>query len=192
MSAVEDPIDARRFRNTLSRFASGVVVVSGMVGQRPVGLAVQSFFSVSLDPPLVAISPSVGSGSWQDIASTGRFAVTVLGEDQRDLCLVFGRSGPHDRFSATAWHTSPSGNPLVDGALAWLDCDVDAVHPTGDHLIVVGRVRHMSLGRGDPLLFFGGRFGGFASHEPVPVARRADDASDDLFGDAPWLRGVDW
>ncbi|GAB3615866.1 flavin reductase family protein [Okibacterium endophyticum] len=175
----------RRFRQVLSHFASGVVVVTAQ-GDRPVGITCQSFFSVSLEPPLIAISPSVHSASWKAIAETGSFAVNVLDADQEALCLAFGRAGVPDKFAGVEWTPAPSGSPLLAGAIAWLDCDIEAVHPAGDHLIVLGRVRTLELAEhGKPLVFYKSRFGKLS---PTPL--RHTEWNDELiWGGGPWFGG---
>jgi 3-hydroxy-9,10-secoandrosta-1,3,5(10)-triene-9,17-dione monooxygenase reductase component len=163
-----------------------VVVVAGADESGPAGLTCQSFFSVSLDPPLIAVSPSLKSESWRRIAATGAFAVSVLDARQRDLCATFGRGGQQDKFSSAGWDPAPSGSPFIHGALAWLDCQITAVHPAGDHHLVLGAVRHLRAGCGDPLVFFRGAFGTFASRVPV------DHAVGDIWGVGPWQEGADW
>jgi 3-hydroxy-9,10-secoandrosta-1,3,5(10)-triene-9,17-dione monooxygenase reductase component len=185
-------LDTRRYRDVLGRFASGVVVVAGLVDGRPRGLSCQSFFSVSLDPPLIAISPARSSSSWREIEGTGAFAISVLSRDQRGLCLTFGRGGPRDKFATTPWRQAPSGAPLINGAVAWLDCAVEAVHSAGDHLLVLGRVMELWAGDGDPLLFHRGAFGGFAGDEPWAVSGGPDWDAHELWGPGLWLEGIDW
>lgn len=155
------PVDGAEFRRTLGHFCSGVTVLAGLDADgAPVGLACQSFTSLSLDPPLILVCPGKGSTSWPRLAQTGRFAVNVLAEDQADVCAALGRSGPR-KFDGVAWHRGPGGAFVLDDALAWLDCDIDAVHPGGDHSIVVGAVRRLAVHRHDaaPLLFFRGGYG---------------------------------
>jgi 3-hydroxy-9,10-secoandrosta-1,3,5(10)-triene-9,17-dione monooxygenase reductase component len=184
--------DAPSFRDTLGHFASGVVVVTGAGAGRPAGLTCQSFCSVSIDPPLIAISPSVNSGSWRSIARAGHFAVSVLSHDQRELCLTFGRGGQRDKFATIAWHRAPSGAPLIHGALAWLDCRIEAVHPAGDHYLVLGRVDHLRAADGEPLLFYRGTFGAFTPDRHAAAVGRPDWTADEVWGQGMWLEGLDW
>ncbi len=155
-------IDQATFRQVLGHFPTGVTVVAGMDGDEPVGLAVGSFFSVSLEPPLVGFCVDKSSGSWGRMADTKRFCVNVLGDDQEDICRVFATSGD-DKFATIGWHPTELGSPRIDGVLAWIDCEVDAVHEAGDHDIIVGRVRGLALGHeGDPLVFFRGGYANLA------------------------------
>lgn len=151
------------FKAALGHFASGIVVVTGTDGARPRGLACQSFFSVSLDPPLVAVSVANSSTSWQAIERTGAFGVNVLDADQVDLCRRFGRPGA-DKFAGLDWAAGITGAPRLSGTLAWIDCIIEAAHPAGDHALVVGRVQEVSFNAGRPLLFYRGRFGELHPH----------------------------
>jgi 3-hydroxy-9,10-secoandrosta-1,3,5(10)-triene-9,17-dione monooxygenase reductase component len=181
-------VSAAVFRDTLGRFGSGVVVVAGRDAAGPTGLACQSFFAASLDPPLVAVSPSIGSASWRRVASTGAFAVSVLAAGQRRLCLAFGRGGPRDKFAASGWDPAPSGSPFLHGALAWLDCRISATYPAGDHFLVLGEVTFLRARSGDPLIFYRGAFGTFAGPDPVAVTPPPDE----VWGSGPWQEGIDW
>ncbi|MDQ1584027.1 MAG: 3-hydroxy-9,10-secoandrosta,3,5(10)-triene-9,17-dione monooxygenase reductase component [Microbacteriaceae bacterium] len=151
------PVDPSTFRRVLGHFPSGVVIVSGHDELGPVGLTCQSFFSLSLEPPLVAIAPGRGSTSWPRIARTGSFAVSVLGAEQERLCLAFAASGV-DKFRDVSWRPGVTGSPIVDGALAWVDCRIDALHDGGDHHLVTGAVLDAGHAVGRPLVFFRGAF----------------------------------
>ena len=150
-------LDPAEMRRVLGSFATGVVVVTGEQAGEPLGFTCQSFASVSLDPPLVLFCPARTSTSWQRMAPSGRFAINVLAADQREVSATFGRSGG-DKFAGLAWTPTPWG-PSLDGTLASVLCTVEAVHPGGDHDIVVGRVQALDLHRdGRPLLFFRGSY----------------------------------
>jgi 3-hydroxy-9,10-secoandrosta-1,3,5(10)-triene-9,17-dione monooxygenase reductase component len=152
-----ETIDEAEFRTVLSHFATGVVVVTGGTPDGPAGMTCQSFLSLSLDPPLVLLSIARGSRTWPGIRATGRFGVNVLSSAQAALSARFAVSGG-DKFAGVVWKRGLFGNPLLDGVLAQLECDIEAVHPGGDHEIVVGRVRALSavpqLEEPSPLLFF--------------------------------------
>jgi 3-hydroxy-9,10-secoandrosta-1,3,5(10)-triene-9,17-dione monooxygenase reductase component len=154
-----DLIDPAHFRSVLGRFATGVTIVTAMDGDAPVGMAVNSFMSVSLDPPLVAFCPTKSSSTWQRIQAARAFCVNILGQDHEDLCRLFATAGA-DRFGRIGWSTGASGSPLLDGMTAWIDCHIDAEHDAGDHLIVVGRVLELAVAsEGHPLLFYRGGYG---------------------------------
>lgn len=151
-----------RFRQVLGHFPTGVVIVTTQADDVPVGLSVNSFTAVSLEPPLVAFCAARLSGSWALIQRTGTFCVNVLAEDQEAVSRVFATPGA-DRFAGLGWTRSTSGAPHIHGALAWMDCTIDAVHAGGDHEICVGRVRALDVEREDgPLVFYRGGYGRLA------------------------------
>ncbi|WP_222851087.1 flavin reductase family protein [Phytoactinopolyspora mesophila] len=148
--------DVRRFRNTLAKYASGVTVISGWHGGEPVGFTCQSFYSVSLEPPLVSFSVTTSSTTYPRLRASGHFAVNVLADDQRELSDKFARSGT-DKWSGVSWSPSPRGIPVIDGTLTWLDCEIWDEHRAGDHFIVVGHVDALGPREWpdrDPLIFY--------------------------------------
>ncbi len=145
----------------LGHFATGVTVVTGIAGGSPIGLAVNSFTSVSLSPALVAFCVGVRSGSWPKLRTAGAFCINILAEDQEALSRAFAGHGA-DRFTGVGWRPAPSGAPVLSGALAWIDCALEAEHEAGDHVIVVGRVSELDLAQeGKPLVFYRGGYGRF-------------------------------
>lgn len=165
MSTVEssmgtESLDPRVFRDALGQYASGVTIVAGVADGMPVGFTCQSFYSVSLDPPLVSFSVMRSSTSYPRIRPSGRFSVNVLSQDQQGISSQFARSGA-DKWAGVEWSPSGGGNPVIAGTSMWLDCELWAEHEAGDHLIVVGRVLEHSPAQWhsrDPLLFFKGRY----------------------------------
>lgn len=156
------PIDSARFRQVLGHFATGVTVVASDGPGGPTGMAVGSFTSVSLDPPLVAFCPDRRSTTWPSIRESGSFCVNVLAEDQEEVCRVFAGKG-EDKFVGMGWEPAGTGSPRLHGALAWIDCTIEAVHDGGDHEICVGRVHELDVAdRSEgPLLFYRGGYGRF-------------------------------
>ncbi len=154
-------VDEARFRQVLGHFATGVTVITGADDSGPLGLSVNSFTSVSLDPPLVAICVSRRSTTWPRIRVTGRFTANILGADQEVVARRFA-TVTEDRFEGVGWHPSPAGSPVVEGALAWIDVTVEAEHDAGDHIMVIGRVTGLDVAReGPPLVFYRGGYGRF-------------------------------
>lgn len=153
--------DAQRFRHVLGHLPTGACVITTIDATGvPLGLSCNSFTSVSLRPPLVSFCPAKASTTWPLMRPSGRFAVNVLAEDQHDLCRRFALRGIN-RFADIGWAPSRYGNPLLEGALAWLDCEITDEHDAGDHTIVVGAVLDLeSPGRNGPLVFFRGRYDG--------------------------------
>jgi 3-hydroxy-9,10-secoandrosta-1,3,5(10)-triene-9,17-dione monooxygenase reductase component len=139
------PFDSKQFRAVLGHFPTGVTIVTGIAtterGEVPVGFTIGSFTSVSLDPPLVGFLPQTDSDTWAAMAPGGSFCVNVLGEHQADLCWSFAKSENElDRFDGVAWHTATTGAPVIERAVAWIDCTVEHVYEMGDHYFVLGRV----------------------------------------------------
>jgi 3-hydroxy-9,10-secoandrosta-1,3,5(10)-triene-9,17-dione monooxygenase reductase component len=152
--------DSATFRRVLGHYPTGVCIVTAIAeGGQPAGLAVGSFTSVSLEPPLVAFYPDKRSSSWPRIAGAGKFCVNVLASDQLDLCKRFATSGG-DKFAGVTHRLSANGSPILDGVVAWVDCDLHATHDAGDHLIVLGAVKALEVETPSrPLLFFQGAYG---------------------------------
>jgi 3-hydroxy-9,10-secoandrosta-1,3,5(10)-triene-9,17-dione monooxygenase reductase component len=155
-------ITSAKYRQVLGHFPTGVTVITAANDGVPVGMAVGSFSSVSLDPPLVAFFAGNTSTSWPKIRATGAFCVNILAEDQEGVCRRFS-SKDADKFAGLGWRPASSGAPLLDGVLAWIDCDIDSVIEAGDHVCVMGRVRELEVAHdGAPLLFYRGGYGRFA------------------------------
>lgn len=166
-------IDPARFRQVLGQYPTGVSVVTSMDGDRPIGMTVGTFTSVSLDPPLVAFLPQKTSTTWPLVQRSGRFCVNVLTWEQEHLCRQMAR--PSDqKFNDVAWRRSGLGSPIIDDAVAWIDCEIQDVVDAGDHLIVIGAVRALDLEQDAlPLVFFRGGYGRFT---PGPLfAQEFDD-----------------
>jgi 3-hydroxy-9,10-secoandrosta-1,3,5(10)-triene-9,17-dione monooxygenase reductase component len=153
-------VEAGDFRAVLGHFASGVVLVTGMHDGHPAGYTGQSFFSLSLDPPLVAVAPGKSSTSWPRVSSSGSICINVLASDQEGLARKFAQSGA-DKFAGVGWRPAANGAPRLDGALAWIDCQIEQTYEAGDHWLVTARVIEMDYSAGEPLLFYRGGFGGF-------------------------------
>jgi 3-hydroxy-9,10-secoandrosta-1,3,5(10)-triene-9,17-dione monooxygenase reductase component len=152
--------DQGEYRAVLGHFASGVALITGMHDGHPAGFTCQSFFSLSLDPPLVAMAPGKSSTSWPRASSSGHLCVNILASDQEGLARAFSQSGA-DKFAGVGWSPAANGAPRLHGALAWIDCEIEEVHEHGDHYLVVARVLDLESNPGQPLLFYRGGFGGF-------------------------------
>jgi len=164
MTVMANDIDPTRFRQVLGHYPTGVVVVTALdASGTALGMTVGSFTSVSLDPPLVAFMPDKGSSSWRALRESGdRFCVNVLSAAQEAVCRAVAMRKT-DKFHDIGWRPSPAGHPVIDGAVAWIDCATEQLHDAGDHHIVVARVEHLQAGDGNPpLLFHQGAYGTFA------------------------------
>ena len=157
-------IDPADFRRVLGHYPTGVTVVAAHQEGTTAGLASGSFFSISLDPPLIGFCVGSSSQSWARIAEIGHFVVNVLGDDQGGLSGIFAGKAD-DKFEGVDWRPGPGhGSPRIDGCLAHLDCSLEAIHDGGDHVIVVGRVHALDISAmpdAGPLLFFKGGYGRF-------------------------------
>ena len=150
--------DPRSFRDALGRFATGVAFITAVPDGEPAGLIVNSLTSVSLQPPLISFSPSRSSLTWQRMRRTGRFGVNVLAQ-QHERFAVRATPRGANRFAGLDWEPGRGGVPLLTDALASLECEIVAEHPTGDHWIVVGRVDNLHISPiKDPLIFYAGAF----------------------------------
>jgi flavin reductase (DIM6/NTAB) family NADH-FMN oxidoreductase RutF len=158
----EATFDSPHFRNVMGHLPTGVsIVTSHSEAEGPAGLAVGSFMSVSLEPPLIAVSPALTSTSWPAIRDTGHFCVNVLSEGQAEVARRFAVSGG-DKFTDLEWRHGPSGAPILEGAVAWIDCEIHSEQEAGDHWLVLGLVLELDLGdAADPLIFHRGAFDRF-------------------------------
>lgn len=153
--------DENALRVVLGHFATGVTVVTGTWMNEPVGATVNSFTALSLDPPLVAFAVSKSSPTWRQLASTRRFCVNILSQEQEAVSRSF--AGPVTRrFRGVGWHRGPSGSPILSEVLAWIECSIEMVYDGGDHWIVVGLVHEFeTAAAGGPLVFYRGGYGTF-------------------------------
>ncbi len=150
--------DAAEFRSVMGLFATGVTIVTAMDGDTPVGVAANSFTSVSLDPPLVLFCVARTSTTWPSIERARKFAVNILGEHQEELSNLFALKGA-DRFGQTRWHRGVGGSPVLQDCIAYIDCEFWAEYDGGDHTIVVGKVLDLGIMReASPLIFFRGQY----------------------------------
>lgn len=178
-------IDAGRYREVMGHYPTGVTVITGtLVGGVPVGMAVGTFTSVSLDPPLVAFMPKTGSSTFARLRDTSAYCINVLAHDQVELCRAMAISDV-DKFDKVEWKPSRWGAPMLTGAVAHIHCFPTQIIEAGDHFIVLCRVTGMEVSRAvPPLLFFQGGYGGFSPHsmtaggdaEIIAAIRRADVA----------------
>ena len=150
-------ISSEAYRDALRHFPAGVTVVTLRVGERVHGLTVSAFASVSPEPPLVAViidrRHTAHDLLQQDDAV---FAVNVLGEDQAELSNRFAWSKDEDRFGLGRWTTAVTGAPVLEDALAWMDCRIWARHPAGTHTVFLGLVEASAVPRPEarPLLYW--------------------------------------
>jgi len=154
-----DPLELRR---VLGRFATGVTVVTSRIGEQTRGITVNSFTSVSLDPPIVLICIDHSARTYRFLPDAGIFAVNVLNEAQLPICEIFARrlaENPDDELANVPYHEGVTGAPLIDGAIAHIECRIVGKHEVGDHAIFLGEVVAATpVQEAPPLLFFRGGF----------------------------------
>lgn len=151
------------FRRVMGHFVTGVTVVSALDGDQPFGITVNALSSVSLEPPLVMVALDRRRFLTPIVRAAGRYAVNILSEDQQALsdCFAGAPVSPgRDRFCGAAWHPGSMGLPLLDGAIATLECVVVETFSAGDHDLFIGRVETLAA-RPDlpmPLLYYRRRY----------------------------------
>lgn len=126
-------------RRAFSAFPTGVVGIGALIEDQPVGMAVNSFTSISLDPPLVAVSVARTSSTWPVLATAPQLGLSILGTDHQALCRQLSSRRP-DRFTGADWHATEGGAVLIAKAALWLECSVHGVFDGGDHEIVLLQV----------------------------------------------------
>lgn len=151
--------DSRALRSALGSFATGITVVTCATPDGPLGIAANSFASVSLDPPLVLWSPAKSSSRYAAFLAAEHCAIHVLGAAHMEICKGFARDGR--AFDSLDWAEGTHSVPLLTPCLARFECRREAVHDAGDHSIIVARVTRVTTSPGAPLVFQGGRYGEF-------------------------------
>ncbi len=152
------PDQRRYFRDTLGQFATGVTIITTLSSTgEPVGMTVNSFSSLSLDPPLILWSVAKTATGFANFQVGEAFAVNMISHDQQDLALKMAKSSG-DKFQGVSYLRGLDGVPLLTDCVAHLECMTEARYPGGDHEIIIGRVRRIfNIGRA-PLLFHRGKF----------------------------------
>lgn len=154
-------IDAADYRSIVGRFATGVTVVTSAVDGRLHGMTANAFTSVSLHPLLLLVCVEKTAHGHDQLAACGRFAANILSAEQEELSNLFAaHTEPEQgRLQGAAYHMGPHGAPLLDGCLAYIECEVADRFPGGDHTIFIGRVLGGEvLSEESPLLFYEGKY----------------------------------
>ena len=157
-------IDSDTYRAVMRHLPTGVAAICSTdpVTGAQNGMIVGTFASLSMEPALVTFSVMHSSTSWPKIADAGTFSVSLLAEDQQQVCRALSAKG-EDKLSNVAWTESAWGTPHLNGSLAWFDCRIEQQFTAGDHVVVIASVLAMTPadGASAPLIFHGGRFGSF-------------------------------
>lgn len=153
-------LNPREFRNALGRFATGVCVIAiNPPGQKPFGMTVNSFASVSLDPPLVLWSLQKNSDCFSAFQNAKQFSVNVLSSDQQAISNQYAKKHEHDLLEGT-YRQGRSGCVVLRDVMTSFECNLEATHDGGDHIIIIGRVLEMNShpAHREPLVFFSGKY----------------------------------
>ena len=155
-------VDPDRFRQLLGRFATGVTIVTADDGDgNPAGMTANTLVSVSLNPPLISLCIDHAADMHRTLGETSRFTVNILASDQEALSRRFAEQDTR-RFDGVGFFRTEGGGIVLDGVLAYLECERVADHPNGDHSIYIGRVVGGSTSEGEPLLYYRGGYAGMS------------------------------
>lgn len=155
----------RAFRDALGCFGTGVTLITANTAQGPIGMTVNSFASVSLDPALVLWSIAKKSGRYEAFRNASHYAIHILAKNQIDLALSFAKNA--NGFDELDWDMNTGKVPLAKRALARFECESEVVHDGGDHSILIGKVKRFSQRAGQPLIFTAGKFGTFSGDDTI-------------------------
>lgn len=157
---MQDNIDkVQLFRDAMANYPTGVNVVTAVDKEKePFGITVNSFASVSLDPLLILWSIDHNASTYDQFMETEQFVVNILAEEQADLASTFAKSDI-DRFAQVDWHTSAADLPIIDGAMASLQCNVFKKIEAGDHIIFIGEIFDIQVADKAPLLYHNRKLG---------------------------------
>ncbi|MZR13935.1 flavin reductase [Maritimibacter sp. DP07] len=158
-SFIPAPGTEAEMRKALGLFATGVTVVTCMSPRGPLGITVNSFTSVSMDPPLILWCPAKSSRRHDAMAAAGHFALHIMGEDQDDVALGFTKSG--EAFEGFDWISSERDVPLIENCPARFECHIRDRIDAGDHTVIIGHVDRVTVTDSAPRVFMAGQWGQF-------------------------------
>ena len=152
------PIPPDALREAMSRFPTGVTVVTAIGPSGPAGATANAVASLSLEPPMMLAALDLGSRTLIAVEHAGRFGINVLAGDQAEVARRFSTKDPHpEKWNGVGW-SERAGAPRITNAVIWVACELSDAHEGGDHVIVTGRVTEIETGDGQPLLFLGGEY----------------------------------
>jgi len=151
-------LDITHYKEVVGHYVTGVVVITALIGEEPVGFTCQTFSSLSLDPILISFAAISAGSSWLRIREADAVGFNMLAADQVELARVFATSGIV-KFAGVAWSRAPHGSPLLEGALAHLEGRILSVTTHGDHDFAVVSIDFVQADAGSPLLYYRGDFG---------------------------------
>ncbi|WP_077326502.1 flavin reductase family protein [Virgibacillus siamensis] len=148
-------MDSREFRNAMGKFATGITIVTTEYDGNTLGMTVNAFMSVSLEPKLIAISIDEKASMYDKLQKTKKFGISILNEDQKDFSMVFARQKEKDQVIPIV---KQDGIPVIDGAIATLSCHVKETATAGDHMIFIAEVTDLNMNQGEPIIFYSGKY----------------------------------
>lgn len=162
LATLTPTVQPDHYRSVMRHFPTGVAALCATDPEtgKPCGLIVGTFQALSLEPALVTFSVARTSTSWPKISRSGVFSVNLLADGQQHICKALS-SKADDKFASIEWDQSTYGNPHIAGSLGWIDCSIHQELDGGDHVLIVAKVLEMTAADGEPLVFHGGRLGGF-------------------------------
>ncbi|WP_138417627.1 flavin reductase family protein [Aquibacillus sediminis] len=158
-------MDDKLFRQAMGRFATGVTVITTKVGEDVHGMTANAFMSISLDPKLVTISIDNKAAMLDKIKKSGKYAVSFLGKEQQNISMHF--AGQKKEENPIDFELMDQDMPVIENALSSVVCDVDRTIEVGDHTLFIGKVKDIHVREGEPLLFFGGKYGSYQENQYV-------------------------
>lgn len=161
---MERKFDIELYKQAVGSFVTGITVVGAISKTGPVGFTCQSFTSLSINPPMILVSAAKSSRTFPTISNCRRFCVNILEGGSAELARDFASNDKEGRFSKHTWKLNKGGSPVLDSAMAWLDCDLEQTIEVEDHIVMVGRVIDLGIStlHNEPLAYFRGHFGGFS------------------------------
>jgi 3-hydroxy-9,10-secoandrosta-1,3,5(10)-triene-9,17-dione monooxygenase reductase component len=152
------PVPPDALREAMSRFPTGVTVVTAMGPDGPAGATANAVASLSLEPPMMLAALDLGSRTLVAVKHAGRFGINVLAGDQAEIARRFSTKDPHpEKWDGVGW-SKRTGAPRIDGSAIWVGCELAHTHPGGDHVVITGLVTDLEAGEGEPLLFLDGEY----------------------------------
>jgi 3-hydroxy-9,10-secoandrosta-1,3,5(10)-triene-9,17-dione monooxygenase reductase component len=152
------PVAPAALRDAMSRFPTGVTVVTASGPSGPAGATANAVASLSIEPPMMLAALDLGSRTLVAVEHARSFGINVLAGDQADLARRFSTKDPHpEKWEGVEW-SEQAGAPRIERALIWVGCELSAIHQGGDHVVVTGLVTEIEAGEGEPLLFLGGEY----------------------------------
>ncbi|MFC4557254.1 flavin reductase family protein [Virgibacillus kekensis] len=148
-------MDTRFFRNAIGKFATGISVVSTEYNGEVMGMTVNAFMSVSLNPRLIAISIDEKARMYDKLKETGKFGISILKDSQKDLSMIFAKQMDKDR---EVQFVELDGNPVLEDSIVTLSCYVKETAKAGDHMIFIAEVTDIEMKDGEPVLYYGGQY----------------------------------